>query len=187
LQEERRLAYVSFTRAKEKLILTFAQEYSNKKVFSSIFLNEIQYKNNPDILFQQDLEQKYHEESIKKIPNFSSALNQGNFPEILGNIVSEQKQTHEKEHRKFSPSALILYSNCQKEFEYKYVYNMPERKTISWDAMRLGSFVHLILEKEGSIATLSVPVHKGKNVKRGTLRDLIKDAELSIEEFLTYL
>jgi predicted RNA binding protein YcfA (HicA-like mRNA interferase family) len=46
---------------------------------------------------------------------------------------------------------------------------------------------HVILEKEGSITTLSVPVHKGKNVKRGTLRDLIKDAELSIEEFLTYL
>lgn len=147
LQEERRLAYVSFTRAKEKLILTFAQEYSNKKGFSSIFLSEIQYKNNPDILFQQDLEQKYREESIKTIPTFSSALNQDNFPEILGNIVSEQKPSPEKEHKKFSPSALILYSNCQKEFEYRYVYNMPERKTLSWDAMRLGSFVHLVLEK----------------------------------------
>ena len=43
---------------------------------------------------------------------------------------------------------------------------------------------HIILEKEGLVATLSVPVHKGKNVKRGTLRDLIKDAELNIEEFL---
>ena len=147
LQEERRLAYVSFTRAKEKLILTFAQEYSNKKVFSSIFLNEIQYKNNPDILFQQDLEQKHHEESVKTIPNFSSALNQENFPEILGNIVGEQKPPKEREHKKFSPSALILFSDCQKEFEYRYVYNMPERKTISWEAMRLGSFVHLVLEK----------------------------------------
>jgi len=46
---------------------------------------------------------------------------------------------------------------------------------------------HVILEKEGSIVTLSVPVHKGKNVKRGTLRDLIKDAGLSIEEFITYV
>ena len=43
---------------------------------------------------------------------------------------------------------------------------------------------HVILEKEGYEATLSVPVHKGKNVKRGTLRDLIKDAKMSVDEFL---
>jgi predicted RNA binding protein YcfA (HicA-like mRNA interferase family) len=46
---------------------------------------------------------------------------------------------------------------------------------------------HVILEKEGFIATLSVPVHKGKNVKRGTLRDLIKDAEMEVKEFLNYI
>ena len=45
---------------------------------------------------------------------------------------------------------------------------------------------HIILEKEGYEATLSVPVHKGKNVKRGTLRDLIKDARMSVDEFLEY-
>ena len=46
---------------------------------------------------------------------------------------------------------------------------------------------HIILEKEGHEATLSVPVHKGKNVKRGTLRDLIKDAKMSVDEFLEYI
>ena len=46
---------------------------------------------------------------------------------------------------------------------------------------------HTILEKEGFVATLSVPVHKGKNVKKGTLRDLIKDAELSVEDFLRFI
>jgi len=45
----------------------------------------------------------------------------------------------------------------------------------------------MILEKEGYEATLSVPVHKGKNVKRGTLRDLIKDAGMSVDEFLELL
>ena len=54
-----------------------------------------------------------------------------------------------------------------------------------WEITRVRSS-HIILEKEGVIATLSVPVHKGKNVKRGTLRDLIKDAELTIEEFLGF-
>jgi predicted RNA binding protein YcfA (HicA-like mRNA interferase family) len=43
---------------------------------------------------------------------------------------------------------------------------------------------HVILEKEGQEATLSVPVHKGRNVKRGTLRDLIRDAGMSVDQFL---
>jgi len=46
---------------------------------------------------------------------------------------------------------------------------------------------HIILEKEGHEATLSIPVHKGKNVKRGTLRDLIRDAKMSVEEFVEYI
>jgi predicted RNA binding protein YcfA (HicA-like mRNA interferase family) len=43
---------------------------------------------------------------------------------------------------------------------------------------------HAILVRVGFEATLSVPVHKGKTVKRGTLKDLIKDAGLTSEEFV---
>ena len=46
---------------------------------------------------------------------------------------------------------------------------------------------HVICEKEGYEATLSIPVHKGKKVKRGTLRDLIKDARMTVDEFLDYV
>jgi predicted RNA binding protein YcfA (HicA-like mRNA interferase family) len=46
---------------------------------------------------------------------------------------------------------------------------------------------HVILERESYEATLSIPVHKGKNVKRGTLRDLIKDAKMGVDEFLEYI
>lgn len=49
-------------------------------------------------------------------------------------------------------------------------------------ARRKGS--HVIMEKEDFDATPSIPVHKGKDVKKGTLRNLIRDAELSVEEFL---
>jgi predicted RNA binding protein YcfA (HicA-like mRNA interferase family) len=42
---------------------------------------------------------------------------------------------------------------------------------------------HVIMVKEGSPVILTVPVHKNKPVKRGTLRDLIKDAGLTVEEF----
>ncbi len=44
---------------------------------------------------------------------------------------------------------------------------------------------HAIMRKEGSPVTLSVPLHK--ELHKGLLRDLIKDAELELEEFLSYL
>ncbi len=44
---------------------------------------------------------------------------------------------------------------------------------------------HAIMRKEDSPVTLSVPLHK--ELRKGLLRDLIKDAELELEEFLSYL
>ena len=41
---------------------------------------------------------------------------------------------------------------------------------------------HMILVKEGSMATLSVPDHKG--VSKGTLRSLIRSAGLTVDEFI---
>ncbi|MBI4697669.1 MAG: type II toxin-antitoxin system HicA family toxin [Nitrospirae bacterium] len=43
---------------------------------------------------------------------------------------------------------------------------------------------HVKLTKEGSIYILSIPVHKGKPIKQGLLRDQIKKAGLSVEDFL---
>ena len=44
---------------------------------------------------------------------------------------------------------------------------------------------HIVLVKEGHSATLSVPNHKP--VARGTLRSLIRDAGLTIDEFIAAL
>ena len=52
-----------------------------------------------------------------------------------------------------------------------------------WVVRRWGS--HIILEKEGARPTLSVPNHK--SLDRGTLRALLRHAELSVEEFLRLL
>jgi predicted RNA binding protein YcfA (HicA-like mRNA interferase family) len=41
---------------------------------------------------------------------------------------------------------------------------------------------HMVMVKEGSIATLSVPNHK--TVAKGTLRSLIRAAGLTLEQFL---
>ncbi|MEI6841489.1 MAG: type II toxin-antitoxin system HicA family toxin [Methanomicrobiales archaeon] len=44
---------------------------------------------------------------------------------------------------------------------------------------------HCIMEKSGLDVTLSVPLHT--NLKRGTLRNLIKDAGLTVDEFVMML
>jgi predicted RNA binding protein YcfA (HicA-like mRNA interferase family) len=55
-------------------------------------------------------------------------------------------------------------------------------ENLGWQVARLkGS--HIILTKEGHIATLSVPNHP--QVARGTLRSLIARAGLTVEEFLS--
>jgi predicted RNA binding protein YcfA (HicA-like mRNA interferase family) len=55
---------------------------------------------------------------------------------------------------------------------------------LGWEVARQrGS--HIILTKEGHIATLSVPNHP--EVARGTLRSLISRAGITLEEFLEAL
>lgn len=55
---------------------------------------------------------------------------------------------------------------------------------LGWDVARQrGS--HIILTKEGHIATLSVPNHP--EVARGTLRSLIARAGITVEDFLEAL
>jgi predicted RNA binding protein YcfA (HicA-like mRNA interferase family) len=43
---------------------------------------------------------------------------------------------------------------------------------------------HVKLTKEGIQNILSIPVHKGKPIKQGLLRDQIEKAGLTMEEFL---
>jgi predicted RNA binding protein YcfA (HicA-like mRNA interferase family) len=53
-----------------------------------------------------------------------------------------------------------------------------------WEkAGRKGS--HVKLTKEGNINILSIPVHKGKPIKQGLLKNQIAKAGLTVEEFLT--
>lgn len=135
LAEERRLCYVAFTRAKEKLIITYSKKYGNFNYLPSQFLNEINYKSNPSIDFKIDLEEKF-QDPIKNVSNKNFWNNQ-------------QTITHHELKRKkvFSPSALQIFNECQKRYEYKYIYNMPDPEPTSWDALKLGSFVHLVFEK----------------------------------------
>ena len=50
----------------------------------------------------------------------------------------------------------------------------------SWEIVRREAS-HIIMTKSGSTVTLSIPDHR--EVKRGTLRSLIRKAGLTVEEF----
>ncbi len=149
LNEERRLAYVSFTRAKEKLIFCYAREYGGKNFSPSQFLFEMDYKNNPDFYFELDESKKY--EDYSKEPPEENAYFWLN-PEKLENSVNCESRGIEItksdfENISLSPSSLLLFDECEKKYEYKYVYNMPEEKTIFWDSIQLGRFVHAVAEE----------------------------------------
>ncbi len=54
-------------------------------------------------------------------------------------------------------------------------------ESLGWEVSRQrGS--HIIMTKPGEIATLSVPNHR--QVARGTLRSLIRPANLTVKEFI---
>ncbi len=52
---------------------------------------------------------------------------------------------------------------------------------------RISKSSHHILKKDGYRYLLSVPVHGKKTLKRGTLRNLIKAADISVERFIELL
>jgi predicted RNA binding protein YcfA (HicA-like mRNA interferase family) len=71
------------------------------------------------------------------------------------------------------------------------IHNLKPEKVVKaferagWTVWRQkGSHVKLI--KEGNPNILSIPVHKGKPIKKGLLLNQIKKASLTVEEFLKY-
>ena len=55
---------------------------------------------------------------------------------------------------------------------------------LGWTVARQSSS-HIIMTKDGEIASLSIPNHK--EVARGTLRSLIRSANLTVDEFIQKL
>ena len=129
IMEERRLCYVGFTRTKKRLYLTYAREYSKRTFQESQFLKEINYQNNPVIDFIKD-EQELYQEPKEKTP-----------------LESSQSQQTNKKIIKFSPSSLQLFDECQKRYEMKYIYHMPDPMPQSWEAITIGNFIHRVLEQ----------------------------------------
>ena len=54
-------------------------------------------------------------------------------------------------------------------------------ENLGWEFSRQ-SGSHIVLTKDGEMASLSVPNHKG--VAKGTLRSLLRAANLTVDEFI---
>ncbi len=126
IMEERRLCYVGFTRARNRLYLTYAKEYGQRKYEPSQFLNEIDYTQNDNIELIKDDSESYKAPEIK--------------------VVTAKELTEDKPLT-FSPSALQIFDECEKRYEMKYIYNMPDPTPQSWEAITIGTFIHEVLEK----------------------------------------
>ena len=127
IMEERRLCYVGFTRAKDRLYLTYAKDYGQRAYEPSQFLKEINYQNNEIIDFIKDESELYRQPK---------------------EIIQESKnEDFSNQKISFSPSALQMFDECQKRYEMKYVYSMPDPTPQSWEAIMIGNFVHRVLEK----------------------------------------
>ncbi len=54
-------------------------------------------------------------------------------------------------------------------------------RSFGWEVSRQSSS-HIVMTKEGELVTLSIPDHK--EVAKGTLRSLIRAANLTVDEFV---
>ena len=88
IQEERRLFYVAITRAKEKLIITYAKRYGENKTDSkpSRFLTEIDYQQNQNITFQQADPKELSEESTTQIDQTQTHL----MKQVISNLATRK-------------------------------------------------------------------------------------------------
>jgi DNA helicase II / ATP-dependent DNA helicase PcrA len=131
IQEERRLAYVAVTRAKQKLYLTAASLYGEKgrKSQPSLFLNEI--------LNRKIVGDDFPLVSGSKIPTFATLTNDEDQFGSLSSVTSTVGDF-------VSYSQLDTYSNCPKKYKYQYILNLTEPDS---HVFSYGNTIHATLKK----------------------------------------
>lgn len=124
LPEERRLAYVAMTRAKEQLILTSSEQYGDNRTKSKLspFVVEALGLVDPPHPKQQDIE---------------TVITQASKEE------AERKPLHYAPGTKFAVSALEAYQQCPQRYKYQYVLKI---KTPASAAANFGTSIHRTLQ-----------------------------------------
>lgn len=131
VEEERRLFYVACTRAKDSLYLSYSESYnraSKRKRKPSIFINEV----------------------MEQSSNIIKFLENTNIEEISQDSAQDEISTSEKNKQinnnilKVSYSQLDTFKSCPKKYQYRYIYNIPQKPSA---ALSFGTTIHSTLNK----------------------------------------
>lgn len=146
LQEERRLFYVAMTRAKEKVFLTYSDQYEgNKKWKVSPFVSEVEESGNA-----VRTDHSASVDSVKKLKEFKTpAAPIFNLPPFKS--------------KKVSYSQLDTFKSCPLKYNYRYVMKVPVPPS---HATNFGSSVHETLNEFYKL------LKKGEKVDLDRLKEL---------------
>ncbi len=177
IEEERRLFYVSITRAMDSLVLFAPEKYQSmfiKEISKDLVIEE---KINYLEIEKKDLEKKILRNKI----DFENELCLGNEKSALRISMENEKleknltinkddkniNSHNSKHGDFfenltlSASSINSFLNCPLQYKYKYINKIVDPKLQSYN--QLGSMIHFILEK----------FNKSKNKDKKILFDLL--------------
>lgn len=137
VEDERRLLFVAITRAKQKVYLTYAKEYSQDNnttsTQSSLFLHELNYKLIEKKSFA--IETESADAIVRKLRY------------VEPTVYSEDEYAYLKErvqNFKLSATALNTYLDSPQEFKERYLLRIPQVKE---KELVLGTSIHAALER----------------------------------------
>ncbi|MCX6816994.1 MAG: ATP-dependent DNA helicase [Candidatus Beckwithbacteria bacterium] len=135
-EDERRLFYVSLTRAKKKIFISFAERYANSghvsEAVPTMFISEIPDK------FKKIILPKLNQDQARILRQFLEPVSQPTLTfsekEFLANLVKNFK---------LSPTALNTFLTCAYKFKLNNLIRVPRAKA---SFMSFGTAVHKALE-----------------------------------------
>jgi len=162
--DERRLFFVSLTRAKEKVICTRSLENSDgKELAASRFLSALEMRSATP-------------EHIDKFAESFSAV--GDMQPLAVHSITTELILQALSERGFSPTAFNNYQKSPWEYFYQNVLRVPKIKTTE---LQFGTAVHFVLDEiirtHGFEDSSVTPTRISELLKRGLSHESISDEE----------
>lgn len=163
LAEERRLAYVAMTRAREELYLSYAHRYEGAKDWrASTFLREIELGAS-DFDFQTPLLRRIALPDVAPAPRLRAPLEPQ--PAQL-----ELKLEGAPQRMVLSYTQIDCYLRCPQMYQYRYVYRLPTRQRAQ---AQFGRILHQ------AIQAVAANAEAGAEIAWETVREAYRQAWLA--------
>jgi len=154
LAEERRLCYVAMTRARRRLVLSWAERYEGGRNWrQSRFLTEL-----GDDVIERDLRTARPRPAVPMVPAMPASW----VEEKVGGL---EEAEHEEPMLSFS--AISAYRECPRQHWYRYRLRLPTTPGVE---AQFGTALHLALMRAGRLRA------EGREVTAELLRELHQEA-----------